>query len=181
MNIATTLPPVLKLDEWVSEYRDKLRSPGNNCRVWEPFGGYIVQAVSGPTERTDYHLAPYYEYFYQYRGDMYVNLMTEEGSARVDIREGEMWVCPGDLYHSPQRPDPRSIGIVIEEVRPEGALESFVWFCPECDAKVHEAEVKFGSIVGDLPSVFEQFYRSEAVVRTCTECGTVHPGREPGA
>lgn len=181
MNIATMIPPVLNLDEWIAQHRDKLRPPVNNRQMWEPIGNFIVQAVGGPNERTDYHLDPYGEWFYQYRGDMHVNLMTEEGSTRVDIREGEMWMLPGNIYHSPQRPDPDSIGIVIEQVRSEGVLESFAWFCPECDAKVHEVELQVRSIVDDLPRVFKQFYKSAADDRTCSACGTVHPGREARA
>jgi 3-hydroxyanthranilate 3,4-dioxygenase len=30
--------------------------------------------------------------------------------------------------------------------------------------------------VRDLPPLFEQFY-GDAALRTCPECGTVHPGR----
>jgi 3-hydroxyanthranilate 3,4-dioxygenase len=177
MTTSPSLPPVINLEKWIAEHRDQLRPPVNNRQFWEPVGGFIVQAVGGPNERTDYHLDPYGEWFYQYRGDMHVNLMTGEGTTRVDIHEGEMWMLPGNVYHSPQRPDPYSIGIVIERVREEGTLESFAWFCPECDTKVHEVELQVRSIVEDLPPVFEQFYRSTAVERTCRACGVVHPGK----
>jgi 3-hydroxyanthranilate 3,4-dioxygenase len=41
---------------------------------------------------------------------------------------------------------------------------------------VHRVEVQLKSIVKDLPPLFEQFYAS-AQLRTCTHCGTVHPGK----
>jgi 3-hydroxyanthranilate 3,4-dioxygenase len=177
MTTSAFIPPVLNLESWIAEHRDQLRPPVNNRQFWEPIGGFIVQAVGGPNQRTDFHLDPYGEWFYQYKGDMHVNLMTEAGLVRVDIREGELWMLPGNVYHSPLRPDPDSIGIVIERVREEGTLESFAWFCLECDAKVHEVELQVSSIVDDLPPVFEQFYSSAASDRTCGNCGAVHPGK----
>jgi 3-hydroxyanthranilate 3,4-dioxygenase len=179
--MSTPIPPVINLEKWIAEHGDQLRPPVNNRQFWEPIGGFIVQAVGGPNERTDYHLDPYGEWFYQYRGDMYVNLMTEEGNVRVDIHEGDLWMLPGNVYHSPQRPDPNSIGIVIEQVREQGVQESFAWFCPECDAKVHEVTLQVNNIVEDLPPVFATFYASSVAERTCPECGVVHPGKEPRA
>ena len=32
---------------------------------------FIVQVVGGPNQRTDYHLDPYEECFYQLKGDMH--------------------------------------------------------------------------------------------------------------
>ncbi|WP_408898023.1 3-hydroxyanthranilate 3,4-dioxygenase [Nocardioides sp. R1-1] len=172
----TTIPPVLDFERWIAEHEDQLRPPVNNRQMWEPMGDFIVQVVGGPNQRTDFHLDPYEEWFYQYRGDMHVNLMTDDGIQRVDIREGEMWMLPRNVYHSPQRPDPRSIGIVIERIREEGTLEKFVWFCMECDHLVHEVELQVRDIVADLPPVFEQFYGSTPA-RTCDRCGTLHPGK----
>ncbi len=34
------------------------------------------------------------------------------------------------------------------------------------------------SIVRDLPPLFERFYRHEEL-RTCPQCVTLHPGKEP--
>jgi 3-hydroxyanthranilate 3,4-dioxygenase len=107
---------------------------------------------------------------------MHVNLMTDDGPQRVDIREGEMWMLPRNTHHSPQRPQEGSIGIVIERIREEGTLEKFVWFCESCHHKVHEVELQVRDIVADLPPVFEQFYNS-VEARTCANCGTLHPGK----
>ena len=172
----TTIPPVLNFERWIAEHEDQLKPPVNNRQMWEPMGDFIVQVVGGPNQRTDFHLDPYEEWFYQYRGDMHVNLMTDEGLQRIDIREGEMWMLPRNVYHSPQRPDPDSIGMVIERIRDEDTLEKFVWFCQECDHLVHEVELHVGDIVADLPPVFEQFYTSREA-QTCENCGALHPGK----
>lgn len=171
-----TLPPVFNFENWVTEHADLLQPPVNNRQMWAPDGDFIVQVVGGPNQRTDFHLDPYEEWFFQIRGNMHVNLMTSDGPARIDIKEGETWMLPRNLHHSPQRPEVGSIGIVIERIREEGTLEKFVWFCLDCDAQVHEIELQVRDIVADLPPVFEDFYNSTSA-RTCSNCGTLHPGK----
>jgi 3-hydroxyanthranilate 3,4-dioxygenase len=39
-------------------------------------------------------------------------------------------------------------------------------------------EVILQSIVRDLPPLFERFY-GDTALRTCPQCGAVHPGKEP--
>ncbi|WP_033294098.1 3-hydroxyanthranilate 3,4-dioxygenase [Amycolatopsis jejuensis] len=172
----TAIPPVFDLESWIREHEADLRPPVNNKQMWEPQGDFIVQVVGGPNQRTDYHFDPYEEWFYQYRGNMHVNLMTDDGPVRVDIREGEMWMLPRNVYHSPQRPEPGSIGLVIERIREEGVLETFTWFCLDCNHLVHQVELQVRDIVADLPPVFRQFYDS-AEARTCGHCGALHPGK----
>ncbi|MBM7518521.1 3-hydroxyanthranilate 3,4-dioxygenase [Nocardioides nitrophenolicus] len=173
----TTIPPVVNFEAWIAEHEHLLKPPVNNKQMWVPMGDFIVQVVGGPNQRTDFHLDPYEEWFYQYRGAMHVDLMTDDGPQRVDIREGEMWMLPRDTYHSPQRPEAGSIGIVIERIREEGTLENFAWFCLECHTKVHEVQLQVRDIVEDLPPVFSQFYASSDAERTCPNCGAVHPGK----
>jgi len=170
------IPPVIDFPAWIKENEHLLKPPVNNKAAWTPMGDFIVQVVGGPNQRTDFHFDPYEEWFYQYRGNMHVNIQTPDGLQRIDIREGEMWLLPGNVFHSPQRPEEGSIGIVIERIREEGTLEKFAWFCPNCNAKVHEVELQVRDIVEDLPPVFRDFYESEEG-RTCPECGTVHPGK----
>ncbi len=173
----TAIPPVVNFESWIAEHEHMLKPPVNNQQMWEPMGDFIVQVVGGPNQRTDFHLDPYEEWFYQYKGSMHVNLMTDEGPQRVDIREGEMWMLPRNVYHSPQRPEEGSIGIVIERIREEGTEENFAWFCLDCGTKVHEVQLQVRDIVADLPPVFANFYASSDAERTCGNCGAVHPGR----
>ncbi|GAA3935434.1 3-hydroxyanthranilate 3,4-dioxygenase [Microbacterium soli] len=172
----SSIPPVIDFPKWIKENEHLLKPPVNNKQAFTPMSDFIVQVVGGPNQRTDFHFDPYEEWFYQYKGNMHVNIQTPEGLQRIDIREGEMWLLPGNVFHSPQRPEEGSIGIVIERIREEGTLEKFAWFCPNCNTKVHEVELQVRDIVEDLPPVFTEFYESEDG-RTCPECGTVHPGK----
>ncbi|MEV5177856.1 3-hydroxyanthranilate 3,4-dioxygenase [Streptomyces flaveolus] len=170
------VPPVFNFTQWVAEHEHLLKPPVNNKQMWEETGDFIVQVVGGPNQRTDFHVDPFEELFYQIKGDMHVNVITEDGPRRIDIHEGDLWLLPRDTPHSPQRPEPGSIGIVVERVREEGTLEKFQWYCLSCSALVHEVVLQVRDIVTDLPPAFDSFYRSEGA-RTCSACGALHPGK----
>ncbi len=171
----TTIPPTIHFQQWIEEHRHLLKPPVNN-RTMALGADFIVQVLGAPNQRTDYHVDPYEEWFYQIKGNMHVNLMTEEGPRTVHVREGESWLLPGGIPHSPQRPEADSIGLVIERVREMGTLEKFQWYCPQCQCLIHEVELQVTDIMADLPPVFEAFYADQEA-RTCRGCGTVHPGK----
>jgi 3-hydroxyanthranilate 3,4-dioxygenase len=162
--------------KWIEENKEKLKPPVGNAQVWED-GEMMVTVVGGPNQRRDFHDDPTEEFFYQLQGDIVLRLMVEPGKppADVAIREGDIFLLPKHVRHSPQR-GPNTIGVVIEMPRPEGTVDAFEWYCPKCHQLVHRAEVRLKSIVKDLPPIFEKFYGSEEA-RRCKACGTVHPGR----
>jgi 3-hydroxyanthranilate 3,4-dioxygenase len=169
------LPPVIDFFGWIKDNEHLLKPPVNN-RTQALGEDFIVQIVGGPNQRTDFHVDPYEEWFFQIKGDMFVTVMTANGAESVHLREGQAWLLPRDVPHSPQRPQPNSIGLVIERVREEGTLEKFQWYCPHCSSLVHEVQLQVRDIVSDLPPVFAAFYADERV-RTCTACGVIHPGK----
>ena len=170
------LTTALDFDGWVAEHGPSLKPPVGNKEVFPGCQDFIVMVVGGPNQRTDFHKEPYEEVFYQLTGTMHVDLQTPEGRQTVTIGPGEMWVLPRNMPHSPQRPEAGSIGLVFERPREPGTLEHFQWYCPDCNALIHDVELQVTDIVIDLPPVFEAFYASDEA-RTCGECGTLHPGR----
>jgi 3-hydroxyanthranilate 3,4-dioxygenase len=173
--VSEHVPDAVDFQNWIEANRGELKPPVGNKQLFPTGDDFITMVVGGPNQRTDFHVDPYEEIFYQVKGDIHVDVMTADGPRRVDIREGEMWVLPRELPHSPQR-SAGSIGLVIERVREEGTRERFRWYCGECDAVVHEVDVQVRDIVTDLPPLFEAFYASEEA-RTCPACGALHPGR----
>jgi 3-hydroxyanthranilate 3,4-dioxygenase len=167
--------PAINFQHWVIENEGMLRPPVNNQAMFTG-DDFIVQVVGGPNQRTDFHVDPYEEWFYQLEGDMHVNVVTDDGVKTVHVREGETWLLPGNLPHSPQRPNPGSIGLVIERIREDGVLEKFQWYCENCGELVHEVELQVTNIVADLPPVFDAFY-NDRDARTCRGCGALHPGK----
>lgn len=86
----TDINPVFTFSQWVEEHQHLLKPPVNNKQMWERTGDFIVQVVGGPNQRTDFHVDPYEEWFYQIKGSMHVNVMTDGGQRTVHVREGDM-------------------------------------------------------------------------------------------
>jgi 3-hydroxyanthranilate 3,4-dioxygenase len=147
---------------WIDEHRGLLKPPVGNAQIWEGTD-FMVTVVGGPNQRTDYHDDPLEEFFFQLQGNMVLRLMENGRPRDMPIREGDIFLLPPHVRHSPQRPEPGSVGLVIE-------------YCLECHARVHRVEVQLQSIVRDLPPLFQQFYDNEAL-RKCPACGAVHPGK----
>ncbi|MDP4676539.1 MAG: 3-hydroxyanthranilate 3,4-dioxygenase [Actinomycetes bacterium] len=172
----TDLTTTLDFNEWVTKNGPELKPPVANKEMFPGGDDFIVMVVGGPNSRTDYHVDPFEEVFYQVKGTMHVDLMTADGPERVTVGAGEMWVLPRLMPHSPQRPEAGSIGLVFERVRDEGTLEKFQWYCPQCNALVHEVELQVRDIAADLPPVFAAFYADESA-RRCPQCDHLHPGQ----
>jgi 3-hydroxyanthranilate 3,4-dioxygenase len=163
---------------WINEHQHLLKPPVGNKKVFEA-GDMTVQVVGGPNERTDYHDDPVEEFFYQLKGDMVLKVVDNGNFYDVPIREGDVFLLPAHVRHSPQRPQEGSVGLVVEAARPD-ALDAFEWYCFECGALVHRIEVKVQHLVKDLPPLYEAFYADEKA-RKCKVCGAVHPGKKPPA
>ncbi|WP_323035917.1 3-hydroxyanthranilate 3,4-dioxygenase [Pararhodobacter sp.] len=164
---------------WIDEHRHLLKPPVGNQQIWED-ADLMVTVVGGPNKRTDYHDDPVEEFFYQFEGNMVLKIYDGEEFYDVPIREGEIFLLPAHVRHSPQRPEVGSIGLVVEPKRQTGELDAIEWYCFECGTRVHRAEMQLTSIVDDLPPVYERFYNS-IEDRTCPNCKAVHPGKEPPA
>lgn len=160
---------------WIDEHAHLLKPPVGNCQVWQDTD-FIVTVVGGPNHRTDFHDDPHEEFFYQLRGNAWLNLIVEGRRERVELHEGDVFLIPPHVRHSPQRPEENSACLVIERQRATGVIDGFEWYCLNCDALVYRAEVQLKDIVKDLPPLFGAFYESTGK-RTCPHCGTVHPGR----
>ena len=100
-------------------------------------------------------------------------LATVQDGKRVDvpINEGEIFLLPSNVPHSPRRPA-NTIGLVIERTRRPGERDGFQWYCESCGTLLHEEFVQVTDIETQLPPIFERFFGSIAS-RTCGRCGTV--------
>jgi 3-hydroxyanthranilate 3,4-dioxygenase len=96
----------------------------------------------------------------------------EDGKPQdIPIREGEIFLLPPRVPHSPQRPA-GTVGLVIERKRREGELDGFAWFCPKCNHKLYDEFLQVTNIVTQLPPIFERFYGNPQNC-TCKQCGFV--------
>ena len=82
-----------------------------------------------------------------------------------------MFLLPPHIPHSPQRPA-NTIGLVIERYRKPGEKDKLMWFCENCNNKLHEASFALEDITTQIKAAIEEFMASEEL-RTCDNCGTV--------
>jgi 3-hydroxyanthranilate 3,4-dioxygenase len=127
--------------------------------------------VGGPNSRKDYHYNESEEFFYQLEGDIVVGIQEDGKAAQVPIKEGEIFLLPPGVPHSPGRPA-NTIGLVIERRRREGEKDGLLWFCEKCNHKLFEEYFVLTDIQNQFQAVFEKFYGS-VDLRTCKNCGTV--------
>ena len=102
-------------------------------------------------------------------GDIILKIINNDKQEDVKIKEGEIYLLPPKVYHSPQRFE-NTIGLVIESKRPQEAKDSLAWFCEKCNNKLFEKEFKLKNIEIDLPIIFNDFYSNKKLT-TCKNCG----------
>lgn len=159
------------LKQWIDEHRDELKPPVGNRNLYKDAGDYIVMIVAGPNARKDYHYNETEELFYQLEGDINVRIQEDGKAVDVPIREGEMFLLPAKVPHSPMR-SAGSIGLVIECKRSVKERDGLLWFCDNCNEKLHESYFHLENIEKDFLPRFREFYNSEEL-RTCHKCGAV--------
>lgn len=160
------------LKGWIEENRHLLKPPVGNKQIYFQNDDYIVMVVGGPNGRKDYHFEDGEELFYQLEGDITLKIINEDGTPEnISIREGDLFLLPPRIPHSPQRPA-NTVGLVIERYRHPGEEDKLMWFCEQCNHKLHEATFEMKDIVNQLPVVMKHFMDSEDL-RTCKSCGAV--------
>jgi 3-hydroxyanthranilate 3,4-dioxygenase len=167
----------LNFQRWLDENAHLLKPPVGNQQIWKD-GDMMVTVVGGPNKRSDFHDDPIEEFFYQFKGNAFLLMWDRGRYDRVELKEGDMFLMAPHILHSPQRPEPGSLCLVIERQRPKGEVDAFQWSCARCGAVLQRYEKHLESIVADLPPIYERFYATSEQERTCLQCGEVHPGRD---
>lgn len=157
--------------KWIDDNRHLLKPPVGNQQVYVENDDYIVMVVGGPNARKDYHYNETEEFFYQVEGDITLKIMEDGKPVDIEIKEGEIFLLPPKVPHSPQRPA-NTVGLVIELYRKHGENDGFIWFCENCNEKLYDEYFKLTDIVKQFPPLMERFYQSEEN-RTCRNCTSV--------
>ena len=166
-----TIPKPFNLQKWIDENRDDLKPPVGNRNLYKDAGDYIVMIVAGPNARKDYHYNETEELFYQIEGDIIVRIQVDGRPVDVPIKEGEMFLLPAKVPHSPIRAD-KSIGLVVELKRDTNMKDGLMWFCDNCNTKLHDTYFQLKNVEKDFQPRFKEYYNSEEK-RTCPECNRV--------
>jgi len=159
------------LTQWIEENRDLLKPPIGNKNLYKEAGDFIVMIVGGPNARKDYHYNETEELFYQLEGDIVVKIQEEGKAVEIPIKEGEMFLLPAKVPHSPIRPA-NTVGLVIEHKREPEHKDGLMWFADTSNEKLYEEYFHLTDIEKDFFPVMRRFYASEEL-RTCPKTGEV--------
>lgn len=156
---------------WIKENRHLLKPPVGNQVVYSDNDDFIVMVVGGPNSRKDFHYNETEEFFYQLEGDITLRIIEDDKPVDIPIKEGEIFLLPRRVPHSPQRPA-NTVGLVMEIKRNHGEKDGFMWFCDNCSNKLYEEYFELTDIVKQLPPIMDKFY-SSTDLHTCKSCGTI--------
>ena len=119
----------INLQDYVESVRDSLIPPVSNKILFD--GDQIkVMVVGGPNQRKDFHVEKGEELFYMLIGNMDLDIMENGELRRIHIEEGNFFLLPSCVPHSPQRYS-NTIGIVFERERFPDELDCLRWYVPD--------------------------------------------------
>ena len=168
------LTPPINLQYWIDNNREKLKPPVGNFALYDE-GGFLVMVIGGPNSRTDYHVNPSEELFYQVEGDIIVKVIDGDQFRDVSIRQGEMFLLPARMPHSPQR-GPNTIGVVVEFPRLRNEDHYLRWFCRSCKEQVNEETFKPVDLGKQIKEMLTR-WKGDEDLRKCKKCGTVQEAK----
>jgi len=119
-NTTAYVPPLAKepvhynVDQWIEENEKYFLPPVCNKMMHNT--QLKVFYVGGPNQRKDYHMEEGEEFFFMRKGDMTLKIVEQGKPKDVHIKEGQVFLLPARIPHSPQR-QTNTVGLVIERER----------------------------------------------------------------
>lgn len=158
-------PQPLEVNAWYEENKALFAPPVCNKLMHKD--QLTIMFVGGPNTRTDFHLELGSEFFYQLKGNMQLPTIQRGKRKLVEIKEGQMFLLPSRIPHSPQRPETGALGLVIERRRADDELDGLRWYTDfdACEEVLYERYFHCGDLGRDLVPVVKKFKASE-------ECAT---------
>jgi 3-hydroxyanthranilate 3,4-dioxygenase len=135
----------------------------------------LAFVARGREYRSEFHVNPSDEVMLMVKGEMRLHYRTPDGKEEVAlVPEGASIYTAAGIPHSP-RFAPDDYLLVIERMRRPGEIDRFRWFCPGCDALLHEEQAEVNDYRADpVSKAYARFFGSEEL-RTCKSCGHVMP------
>ena len=169
--MSTKILQPFNLQKWINKNRHTLKPPVGNKNLYIDAKDFIVMIVAGPNARKDYHYNETEELFFQLEGDIILKTQQNNKLMEVPIKEGEMFLLPPKIPHSPVRPK-GSIGLVIERKREPHHKDGLMWFSEKANALLYEEYFVLKNIEKDFLPIFKRFYTNKNL-RTCPVTGEV--------
>lgn len=119
-----------------------------------------VMFVGGPNTRKDFHIEEGEEVFYQLQGDMVLKVLERGRHRDVVIRQGEIFLLPAGIPHSPQR-FADTVGLVIERRRLETELDGLRYYVGDSTDVLFEKWFYCEDLGTQLVPIIQEFFNSE--------------------
>jgi 3-hydroxyanthranilate 3,4-dioxygenase len=126
----------LNLNEWIGKNGRNLELPVS-ASLLHRSEEFFVMIVKGPNQRSDYHINPGNEWFFQLRSQLILRIIDErttEPSQKFQetiLNEEDIFMLPSHIFHCTVR-SPESIGLVLEQIRRDNELNILYWYCEMC-------------------------------------------------
>jgi len=176
--IAEDIPEVdilspVNIVRYISSIANTLKPPVSNRLLYDE--DIKVMIVGGPNSRMDFHVEMGEELFYQLKGSMDLDIITNHSSREtITIKEGEMFLLPAGVPHSPQR-YPETIGVVFERSRLSHEMDALRWYVDHQSTEVLYEEFFHCTDLGSqIKHVIENFNRLNASTANSTSTKTAN-------
>lgn len=173
----TEKPTAFNLLSWIKENPHKLKPPIGANTVFRE-NDFMITVVGGPNARTDYHINPTEEFFFQLEGTVTLRVQHEGKPHDITLPSGHVYLLPANVPHAPIR-GPNTVGLIVERIRKNGMKDTHRWYCENCNSVLFEKTAEIEVLERDMPPVFEAYY-GDANNQTCKQCGHKNQGRPKG-
>ncbi|XP_072018953.1 3-hydroxyanthranilate 3,4-dioxygenase-like [Amphiura filiformis] len=150
---------IYDIDEWLKENSKFFLPPVCN-KMMHQKGQMKSFYVGGPNQRKDYHLEEGEELFYMQKGDMCLKVVEHGKHRDVPIKEGEIFLLPACIPHSPQR-QADTIGLVLERERALEELDALRYFVEGTTESLYEEWFHVEDLGTQLAPVIKRYFASE--------------------
>ncbi|XP_042319165.1 3-hydroxyanthranilate 3,4-dioxygenase isoform X1 [Sceloporus undulatus] len=149
---------LVNIKKWVEENRAAFLPPV--CNKLMHRHQLNVMFVGGPNQRKDYHIEEGEELFYQLEGDMCLKIIENGKHKDIQIKEGEMFLLPARIPHSPQRYE-NTVGLVIERKRLKTETDGLRYYVGESADVLFERWFYCDDLGTQLSPIMQEFFSSK--------------------
>ncbi|XP_062980063.1 3-hydroxyanthranilate 3,4-dioxygenase isoform X2 [Elgaria multicarinata webbii] len=149
---------LVNIEKWVGENRAAFLPPV--CNKLMHRHQLNVMFVGGPNQRKDYHIEEGEELFYQLEGDMCLKIIENGKHKDIYIKEGEMFLLPARVPHSPQR-YANTVGLVIERKRLKTETDGLRYYVGESTEVLYERWFYCDDLGTQLTPLIQEFFSSK--------------------
>ncbi|RWS14933.1 3-hydroxyanthranilate 3:4-dioxygenase-like protein, partial [Dinothrombium tinctorium] len=148
----------VNIDIWIKENKQFFKPPVCNKLLHNEQLKIFV--VGGPNTRNDYHLEEGEEFFYMIKGDMCLKIIQNGQIKDIHIKEGEVFLLPPRVPHSPQRFE-NTFGLVVERERRPFEMDALRYYVDGASSVLFERWFHCHDLGTQLAPIIKEFFDSE--------------------